>query len=58
MPNKKSCYGQKIQIAIQYVIENGATMLSVPHDFFKDLRARWVQEFDWNLIQIVCKRQI
>ncbi|WP_312094361.1 VOC family protein [Niallia sp.] len=43
--------------AIQYIIENGATLMSEPHNFFKDLRAGWVQDLDGNPIQIVCKRK-
>lgn len=43
-------------LAIQYLLENGATMLSEPHNFLKDLRAGWVQDPDGNPIQLVCKR--
>ncbi|MBS4214085.1 VOC family protein [Neobacillus rhizophilus] len=43
--------------AIQYLIENGATMLSHPHNFLNDLRSGWVQDPDGNPIQIVCKRK-
>lgn len=43
--------------AIKYLIENGATMLSEPHNFLNDLRSGWVQDPDGNPIQIVCKRK-
>ena len=44
-------------LAIQYLLENGATMLSKPHDFLDHLRSGWVQDPDGNPIQIVCKRK-
>ncbi|MDQ0973785.1 glyoxylase I family protein [Neobacillus niacini] len=43
--------------AIQYLIANGATILSNPHNFLNDLRSGWVQDPDGNPIQIVCKRK-
>lgn len=42
--------------AIQYLVENGATILSNPHNFLDNLRPGWVQDPDGNPIQIVCKR--
>lgn len=42
--------------AIRYLLENGAKMLSEPHDFLHNLRSGWVQDPDGNPIQIVCKR--
>jgi predicted lactoylglutathione lyase len=42
--------------AIQYLVENGATILSNPHNFLDNLRSGWVQDPDDNPIQIVCKR--
>ncbi len=44
-------------LAIQYAINNGATLLSEPHNFLNDLRSGWVQDPDGNPIQIVCKRE-
>ncbi|MBO8170550.1 MAG: VOC family protein [Bacillaceae bacterium] len=43
--------------AIQYLLENGAALLSKPHDFLDQLRAGWVQDPDGNPIQVVCKRK-
>jgi predicted lactoylglutathione lyase len=43
-------------LAIKFLLENGATMLSEPHDFLNNrLRAGWVQDPDGNPIQIVSK---
>ncbi|EBK2059986.1 VOC family protein [Paenibacillus timonensis] len=43
--------------AFHYLLENGAKMLSKPHDFLNNkLRAGWVEDPDGNPIQIVCKR--
>ncbi|WP_157721811.1 VOC family protein [Tumebacillus avium] len=42
--------------AIHYLLENGATLLSEPHDFLHNLRSGWVKDPDGNPIQIVCKR--
>ncbi|MET3698840.1 catechol 2,3-dioxygenase-like lactoylglutathione lyase family enzyme [Bacillus oleivorans] len=43
--------------AVQFLLENGATLLSKPHHFLDDrLRSAWVQDPDGNPIQIVCKR--
>lgn len=44
--------------AIGYLIENGAVMLSEPHDFLDDLRAGWVVDPDGNPLQIVCRRKV
>ncbi|WP_442599894.1 VOC family protein [Neobacillus sp. D3-1R] len=45
-------------LAIQYLVENGATLVSEPHDFLDNkLRSAWVQDPDGNPIQIVCKRK-
>lgn len=44
-------------LAIQHLLENGAAMLSKPHDFLDNLRSGWVQDPDGNPIQIVCKRR-
>ncbi|MCL6600241.1 MAG: VOC family protein [Alicyclobacillus macrosporangiidus] len=42
--------------AIEYLLANGATMLSEPHGFLDNkLRSGWVQDPDGNPIQIVCK---
>lgn len=62
MPGKnRGCeivlWTEDTDLAIQYLIENGATQLSAPHDFLKDLRAGWVQDLDGNPIQVVCKRK-
>lgn len=43
--------------AIQFLVENGAVVLSEPHDFLGHLRSGWVQDPDGNPIQIVCKRK-
>lgn len=43
--------------AVQYLLQNGATLLSAPHDFLDDLRAGWVRDPDGNPIQIVCRRK-
>jgi glyoxylase I family protein len=43
--------------AIQYILENGATLLSPPHNFLDSLRSGWVLDPDGNPIQIVCKRK-
>ncbi|WP_158587406.1 VOC family protein [Neobacillus notoginsengisoli] len=43
-------------LAIEYVIENGATLLSPPHNFLDNkLRSGWVQDLDGNPIQLVSK---
>ena len=45
-------------LAIDYVIEQGATLLSPPHDFLDNkLRAGWVRDLNGNPIQLVCKKQ-
>jgi catechol 2,3-dioxygenase-like lactoylglutathione lyase family enzyme len=44
-------------LAIQYLLENGAALLSIPHDFLNNLRSGWVLDPDGNPIQIVCKRK-
>jgi catechol 2,3-dioxygenase-like lactoylglutathione lyase family enzyme len=44
-------------LAIQYLLENGANLLSKPHDFLDNLRSGWVLDPDGNPIQIVCKRK-
>lgn len=44
-------------LAIQFLVENGATMLSEPHDFLDKLRSGWVQDPDGNPIQIVSERK-
>lgn len=43
-------------IAIQYLSENGVSVVSEPHDFL-NLRAGYVQDPDGNPIHIVCKRE-
>lgn len=44
--------------AIEYLIKNGATLLSKPHNFLDNkLRAGWIEDLDGNPIQIVCKIQ-
>ncbi|WP_188456463.1 VOC family protein [Virgibacillus oceani] len=43
-------------LAIQYLSENGVTVVSQPHDFL-NLRAGYVQDPDGNPIHIVCKRE-
>jgi glyoxylase I family protein len=44
--------------SIQYLLENGATMLSEPHDFLDNkLRSGWVGDPDGNPIQIVSKNK-
>lgn len=43
--------------AIQFLLANGAKLLSKPHDFLNNkLRAGWVEDPDGNPIQIVCQR--
>lgn len=43
--------------AIQYLLDNGAVILSEPHDFLDGrLRAGWVRDPDGNPIQIVCRK--
>lgn len=45
-------------LAIEYLMENGATLLSNPHDFLDNkLRSGWVRDIDGNPIQLVCKKQ-
>lgn len=44
-------------LAIQYLLDNGAALLSKPHDFLDNLRSGWVHDPDGNPIQIVCKRK-
>ncbi|MDQ0973777.1 glyoxylase I family protein [Neobacillus niacini] len=41
--------------SIQYLIENGATMLSLPHNFLNDLRSGWVQDPDGNQYKLFVK---
>jgi predicted lactoylglutathione lyase len=44
--------------AIQYLVENGAKMLSEPHDFLDGkLRSGWVLDPDDNPIQIVSRNE-
>ena len=43
-------------LALQYVLENGGTLLSEAHDFLTDLRSGWVYDPDGNPIQLVCRK--
>ncbi|HET7656710.1 MAG TPA: VOC family protein [Bacillales bacterium] len=44
-------------LAIEYLLANGAVLLSEPHDFLDHLRSGWVQDPDGNPLQVVCERQ-
>lgn len=42
--------------AIEFCLENGATLLSPPHNFLDNrLRAGWIRDLDGNPIQLVSK---
>lgn len=43
--------------AIQHLIENGATMLSHPHNFLNNLRSGWVQDLDGNQYKLFVKEK-
>lgn len=42
--------------ALQFLLDNGASLLSEPHNFLSNLRSGWVKDLDGNPIQVVCKR--
>lgn len=47
---------ENTDLAIQYLIENGATLMSEAHNFLDNkLRSGWVRDLDGNPIQIVSK---
>lgn len=44
--------------SIQYLLKNGASLLSEPHDFLDhQLRSGWVQDPDGNPIQVVSSKR-
>lgn len=44
-------------LALQYLLENGGTLLSAAHDFLNDLRSAWINDPDGNPVQLVCRRK-